>query len=174
MKRSVIIAGCAIALLVVLGTAAYIAPSVINGVGQGSGGLPGGPTTIRAIPAKELPPAQPDSRGVVLRRVDNSLYIGTNVAKWQRIRDNDAAPVRHEITFNGPVIEKEVVVTHDTVIYRDATSLDQSKAVDGKVQQVLAAGTLEDIRADAMLQVWGVSEGDRVVARVLVYSFLPA
>jgi hypothetical protein len=171
-RRLTLIIGSMV-LLIVFGSVIYLASQYINGRKQGAGTLFGGPTNVQVVSAKELPAAVPDSRGVVLRRADNSVFVGTNVRKWQRVRDNDAAPARYEIAFDGPALEQEVLITHNTIIYRNATPLDQPRVVDGGIQEVVEPGKLADIRPDAMLQVWGERKGDRVVARVVVYSYLP-
>ena len=170
-RLALIIGG--LVLLMVLGGVVYAAAQLLNGQRQAGGTWFGGPHNVQVVPAKELP-AAPDSRGVVLRREDNSVFIATNVKKWQRVRENDSAPTRYEIAFDGPALEQEVLITHNTLVYRNVTQLDRAKVTDGKIQEVVEPGTLDDIRGDALLQVWGERKGDRVVARVVVYSYLPA
>jgi hypothetical protein len=48
-----------------------------------------------------------------------------------------------------------------------------AQAVNGKIQQIVRPGALDDIRKDAFLRVWGESRGDRIVAEVVLYFYLP-
>ena len=65
---------------------------------------------------------------------------------------------------NGPKVE--VVVTGETIIYRDTT--DFSKG--GTVQETVGEGTLDDLNSESMLRVWGRKSGDRIIADILFYS----
>jgi hypothetical protein len=40
---------------------------------------------------------------------------------------------------------------------------------NGKLQQVVQPGSLDDISANSMVQAWGEKQGERLVARVLVF-----
>jgi hypothetical protein len=151
---------------------AFVLLRLAGGAGIVPGNLFGGPTSIRAAPAKELPPRDPEAQGVVLRRADNSLIIGVNFTKYQRNKNDDTGEVWHEIAFDGKPLEKEVVVTRDTIIYGDATDMN-AEVVNGKIQQIVRPGALDDIRKDAFLRVWGEVKGDRVIAKVLLYFYLP-
>jgi hypothetical protein len=168
MRKFGLIAG-----LITLGLGiVFVLVRLASGSGIVPGSLFGGPTSVRAIPAKELPPRDPDAQGVTLRRADNSLIIGTNFSKYQRNKNDDAGEVWHEIAFDGKPVEKEIVVTRDTIIYGDATDMN-AQAVNGKIQQIVRPGALDDIRKDAFLRVWGESRGDRIVAEVVLYFYLP-
>lgn len=151
---------------------AFVLLRLAGGAGLVSGSLFGGPTSIRALPAKELPPRDPEAQGVTLRRADNSVIIGTNFTKYQRNKNDDTGEVWHEIAFDGKPLEKEVVVTRDTIIYGDATDRN-AEAVNGKIQQVVRPSTLDDIRKDAFLRIWGEGKGDRIIAKVILYFYLP-
>jgi hypothetical protein len=41
---------------------------------------------------------------------------------------------------------------------------------DGKVQQQVAAGSLDEIGSNSFVSAWGERRGDRVIAKVLFYS----
>jgi hypothetical protein len=69
---------------------------------------------------------------------------------------------------DGPVVE--VVVTHDTLVYCDATRYVPEEAIDGKIQQVLEPGSLDEIGAHSIISAWGQERGDRVLADVLIYQ----
>jgi hypothetical protein len=129
-----------------------------------------GPNFVGLAKAPELPVANPDIVGIFERREDNSVYVGINILKFERIRECYDCPAHKNIAYNGPLVE--VVVTRDTVLYADITSFD-APVIDGKVQQALEPGTLDDIGPEALVQVWGEQQGDRLLARVLVYDYLP-
>ncbi len=152
---------------------AFVLMRLSSGAGIVSGSLFGGPSFVGVAPAKEVPPDPPSASGVMLRRADNSLMVATNVAKWNRVKDDDTGVVRHEIAFDGMPLEKEIVITRDTLVYRDMTDFNDP-VVDGKVRQRVKPGSLDDIRADALVQAWGEARGDRVIAQVVVYHYLPA
>lgn len=48
-----------------------------------------------------------------------------------------------------------------------------AEVVNGKIQQIVRPGTLDDIRKDAFLRVWGEGRGDRIIAKVILYFYLP-
>jgi len=129
-----------------------------------------GSTNISLVKAAELPVSDPDIVGIFERREDQSLYVGSHMVNFSISKECEDCPARKMITYNGPIVE--VVVTRNTLIYRDATSLGDP-VVDGKVQQVLAPGSLDDVGPEALVQAWGDRQGDRLVARVLVYNYLP-
>ncbi|HEY68805.1 MAG TPA: hypothetical protein G4N97_11115 [Thermoflexia bacterium] len=101
---------------------------------------------------KELPEEEPDVCGVVTRRDGNSLFLGKG-----------AEPVGPEAVYEEP--EVEVVVTHDTEIYRQTIEIDLGAYT---TERTLEPATLDDITNGTPVQVWGEKRGDRVVARVLV------
>lgn len=129
-----------------------------------------GPTNIGLVKAAELPVSDPDIVGIFERREDKSIYVGSNMVNFAIFKECEDCPARKVITYNGPIVE--VVVTRNTTIYYDATSLGDP-VVDGKVQQVLEPGSLDDIGSEALVRAWGDRQGDRLVARVLVYQYLP-
>ena len=79
---------------------------------------------------------------------------------------------------SGPTIE--VVINHDTMIYRDETEYDLKPTTAGqsdeqKIQQVVQLVDLDSLDKTVdnepnKLQVWGERRGDRVIAEVLVYD----
>jgi hypothetical protein len=114
-------------------------------------------------PAAELPDSPPDAAGLFMRREDNSFFIGTG-AITMIVENGEAAA-----STDGP--EVEVVVTHDTTVYRDETMLQHTGGPpSGKVQQVLEIGSLEEISDNSVISAWGEERGGRVLADVLVYS----
>jgi hypothetical protein len=73
---------------------------------------------------------------------------------------------------DGPEIE--VVITHNTMVYRDVTdfSLDGSMESGEReiIQAVQPVETADEIGENMELQVWGESSGDRVIATIVVYG----
>jgi len=61
-----------------------------------------------------------------------------------------------------------VVVTQDTVLYRDATTPDFDNP-SGVIQQKVAPGDLDELTSQSTLMVWGKKTGDRIVADVIFY-----
>jgi hypothetical protein len=67
-----------------------------------------------------------------------------------------------------------VVLTPDTLIYRDVTDLsippDQEGGEREIVQQVRQVDSADDVTGNLELEIWGERRGDRIVATVLVYG----
>jgi hypothetical protein len=180
-RRSLWLVLGAVALVAMLGGAAFIAgrllmPSPASQNGNGGAGLhiggPGGKSVnIHETKAKELPQTSPTISGIVVDRKDQILSVGTGNVKVSAMAKNEGQVPTVEASYTGPVVQ--VVITHDTKMYKDVTPLDpknlsqSSGTVD--VQQVLASGSLADIGKNTGVQVWGNQQGDRVVADVLVY-----
>ena len=187
MKRKVVIGGVAVVLIVVLAGAAFVAGRLLNGqgpsiVGDGGpnmvlkGGGPGGDAVsvkLSIEPAKELPQTQPETRGLFDHRSDSSIFIGTGQVQMMVNKKPDGT-VDMSSTHDGPLIE--VVVTHDTVVYRDVTMKDMNGLPPGqqsgevKKQQVVEPGSIDEIAQYSSVTVWGERRGDRVVAKTLVYT----
>ncbi len=165
-KRSVSLIGGLALLVIVLAAAAYVGGRLLNrgparaAAGQammarGEGGVT---RSFVLVPAKELPQNTPDVRGVLVRRQDKSLFVGTG----RLTRMSREVPT----TYDGPVLE--VVVTHDTQIFCDETAIAAPDLQADKIQQVVKPCSLDDITPNTAIQVWGEKTGDRTVARVLV------
>ncbi|MBI3942843.1 MAG: hypothetical protein HY326_07505 [Chloroflexi bacterium] len=119
--------------------------------------------------AKELPNTPSDVSGVLTRREDNSLFLGTGKIMMAFSKGNDGNAQPMKPSFDGPVVE--VVLTRDTQIYRDVTGIPApGSAASGKVQQVVEPGSKEDIGENTVVHVWGEKRGDRTVAQILVYT----
>lgn len=122
-----------------------------------------GPNTdIGLLPPTQVPSTHPDLEGPFQRREDNSLFIaraGTN---------GPSGPVG---VAGGPTIE--VVITHDTVIYADVTSLPSpGDLIEGGMLRLQAkqVDTIEEIGDGTILMVWGEWQGDRLIATVIYYD----
>ena len=180
-RRTLAIVIGAIALVVVLGGTAFIAGRLISPPasaqnGNGGPGLsvggPGGQNrvSIDVITSKELPSTPPTVVGIVTDRQDQILSVGTGNVQISALSKGPGLQPTVQANYNGPVVQ--VVITHDTKIYRDVTEVDPQTAAKngGNVQQVLAPGSLDDIGKNVGVQVWGIKQGDRVTANIIVYQ----
>jgi hypothetical protein len=123
--------------------------------------------------APELPQMAPDVSGPMVRRQDNSVFLGTGRIQFEVSRGAPAGQ-QVQIHYDGPV--SEVVITRATKVYRDATQVNPSAqdvergGMGEPVQEVLRPGSLDDLTTTSMVYVWGEKHGDRLVATALVYS----
>ncbi|RPI32109.1 MAG: hypothetical protein EHM70_09780 [Chloroflexota bacterium] len=132
---------------------------------------------IKMERAEELPETEPDANGVFVSREDNSVFIGTGNMGMAVIGASGSGVIVDdtgegstedipEMSYDGPVVE--VVVTQDTVLYRDATTPDFDNP-SGVIQQKVAPGDLDELTSQSTLMVWGKKTGDRIVADVIFY-----
>jgi len=172
MKRAGLIGLGAFALGLIVAGAAFIGGRYLNAPDAANGSIFGS-DSIRPVKAKELPPAEPDAVGLVVKREDNTLSIGTHVVKFHTVRDASGQIINREAGYDGPLVE--VVITHDTQIYRDVTLIGRGQPIEtGMIQQMVQVATLDDIDQQTLLQVWGIRQGDRLVARTLLIMTLPS
>ena len=69
----------------------------------------------------------------------------------------------------GPKVE--VIITNETMVYRDTTQLRESPSdEDVTIQQTVQESTLDDLNSQSEVTVWGRKSGDRIIAEVLLYS----
>jgi hypothetical protein len=177
-KRTSLIIGGVVALIVLLGGAAFVGGRLLNNQPaqpNGNGGLmvKGGPGGGQAVSleiesAKELPEAKPEAMGIFAERTDNSIFV--TIGNKFMVQVDKNGTVNTQTDGNGDKLE--VVVTGDTKIYKDVTeaSLEGPPPANGKVQQKVAAGSLDDIGSNSFVSAWGEKRGDRVIATVLMYS----
>ncbi len=166
--RHRVLIGAATLLAILIG-AAFVGGQLLGRKDPG-GDFPGAPQFIGRARAPELPAAPANAIGIFSERIDYRVFIGTNVTKFERRRECDTCPVQRNIAFDGPIIE--VVITHDTRLYRNVTDFNTAP-VDGKIQEVVKPGIIDELGDKALVEVWGIREGDRLVARTLLYSYLP-
>ena len=166
-KRLYISLGIAILVIVI---AAFVAGRMINGrVGNvGFGGPNAGRVSISLndiTPAPELPSTKADVTGSFVERKDNTIFLqavsfGTGVGGVLEESPMD----------ENSGIRVEIVITGETLIYRDVTQFPAP--VNGEihnVQQAAEEGTLDDLNSQTFVSVWGRRSGDRVIADVLFY-----
>jgi hypothetical protein len=166
-KKLYIISGLAVLLI---GIAAFITGRMLNGnVGTvGLGGPNNGQVSIsmnEITPAPELPATPADVTGSFVERKDNTLVVqavtfGTGVG---------GAAADSPVDENSGV-RVEVVITGETLIYKDVTEFPAP--VNGEVhnvQQAAEESALDDLNTQCFLSVWGRRSGDRIIADVLFY-----
>lgn len=177
MKRKtwpVVIGGAA--LIVMLAGAAFIGGQLLTGAGSNGGLVPGSAPMangkpqmrIEVEPAKELPIAAPDVIGPFVQRKDNSLFVAIG-SKFMVLTNKDGS-VSTEGMDSGQRVE--VVVTSDTTLYADVTEQNMPRVppADGKMQQVVEPGSIDHMGTNSIVSAWGERRGDRLTARVLVYT----
>ena len=178
-KRKGLIIGGVIVLVILLAGAAFVGGQLLNQQQtNGSNGVtvsngPGGQQTVRAImqlePAKELPATAPDVRGLFASHKDNSIFV-TQGDHFMTTVNKDGSV---SIQTDGNSQQIEIVVTTDTTIYKDVTQPPDVKTAsssNGKMQQQVTPGSLDEIGTNSFLSAWGDRRGDRLIAKVLVYS----
>jgi hypothetical protein len=185
MKKLSLIIGGAILLVILLAGAAFVGAKLLTGGRlqsgpgggtvflSGNGGGHSGPTDFspKIKPAAQLPQTPPDANGIFDHRQDASIFVGTGKVQVQ-VQAGPNGSVASSSTHDGPTVE--VVVTTKTEVYRD-TTMDQfnGKALPNgspTIQQVLQAGSLDELGQDSMITVWGQKTGNRIIADVLVYT----
>jgi hypothetical protein len=168
-----------IGLIVILAAAAFMAvryfvqprATALNGP-QGNvisvEGPGGGAQTfaLDIVPAKEVPARQPDEAGMFVERKDNSVFIGTGEVTVMAKAEPGQEP-QIDSNFTGPKVE--VVISSDTVVYKDTTELDPENP-GAQVQQTVELSTIDEITEQSSITVWGRKAGDRMIADIIVFS----
>jgi hypothetical protein len=174
-----------IGLIILLGLTAFIAMRYLTQRDAFGGGpmrfgesgpalsISGGPGgggertfSLDITPAEELPKTEPESRGLFVERKDNSIFIGTGDIKVMISDGGGDAEPAVDADYSGDKVE--VVISNDTVIYRDATELDPENP-GATVQQVVELSTIDDLTPQSSISVWGRKAGDRIIADVIVF-----
>jgi hypothetical protein len=178
MKRSILIAGSALALVLLLAGGAFVAGRLLSAgsetdddgptlkIANGSGQV----TNAQWIQAEEYPDSEPDVAGAFARRQDNSLFVNETEDGFVLTRNDEG--VFSVANATGQI--HEVVVTGETAVYVDVTNDNIDEAVsDGKLYQKLRAGSIEEIGDLSYVRAWGEMRGDRLVASALIYTRPP-
>ena len=174
-KRPRVIVG-ALVLVVMFAGAAFVGGRLLNSTVSAGGLVPSGVAGgkqamhLEVIPASELPTSSPDVVGPFTERKDNSLFVATG-SKFMILTNKDGS-VRTDGMDSGQRLE--VAVTTDTTLYKDVTGAKFAKnsppPADGRIQQEVVSGSLDEIGANSIVSAWGEQNGDRVVARVVIYT----
>ncbi len=170
MKRTVMIAGAVVVLVALPAGAAFVGGQLLTGQGLAGQASPLGHNSTQNIPAKQLPQTPPDADGVFDHRKDNSVFVGTGQVR-KAPQTDQSGNVSLSLTHEGPIVE--VVVTAQTLIYRDVTMEQfngQRPSDTTTVQQVVEPGRLDEIGENCPMSAWGRKTGDRIIAEVLVYA----
>ncbi len=117
-------------------------------------------------PAEELPTTEPEERGLFVERKDNSIFIGTGQVTVG-VKDVQGEEPEVDTDFSGPKVE--VVISADTVVYKDTTELDPEDP-GTEVQQTVEVSTIDEITEQSSITVWGRKAGDRIIADVILFS----
>ncbi len=166
MKKTILFGFGGALLLALLAGAAFMGMRLVNArassVGPvslllGGNSKPGDKKvglSIQLTPAAELPQSSPDFVGEVSSIQDNSISV-----------------VQQAKSGDGPTIE--VVVTKETVIYRDTTTGNNPKPPASAtsnigMQQTVELADISQIAQGIMVQVWGPKRGDRLIADVIL------
>ena len=118
------------------------------------------------ISAPELPTARPEVSGLYVEMKDNTMVVqivsldgGIGGIVGDSSVDINSAP------------QVDVILTGKTIIYRDITPANEISAGNSAtVNQTVEESTLDHLSPPAMISVWGNQSGDRIVARILLYS----
>jgi hypothetical protein len=164
MKRWLYVLGAVLLLVMLAAIVFKTTRSLLNSAKQMS--LAGQNHTPPVIKATELPQGDPDVVGLLVRRQDNSLFIGTGQIIFDRKRDPKTSSQSFSSAFAGPVVE--ILVTHATQIYYDVTPLPESDNPTSQIQQVVLAGNLDRLLEPAVMSVWGSKSSGRWLARTIL------
>lgn len=174
--------------ILLVAAAAFVGGRLLNGQAGSLGFLPMGDgqmmtsVSFNMIPAPELPTTDPTLVGDFSERKDNTIFVksfdfeGGDVAGGVMVvsagPSDGASSSEAPVTSENPAPKTEVVITSDTKIYRDATdfNIDGSTSETQSIQQVVEAGSLDDLKSGSMVMVWGRKSGDRIIADVISYS----
>jgi len=166
-KKQILVIGI---LVLIVGAAAFIGARMLNGEVNPLG-LFGrnGKTQTEILPAEKLPKTPPAAEGLFVERQDNRILVQTNQQPVTgAVGEASSSPAD---PGGGP--EVEVVITTQTIIYRDTTQVnpDQPSATGRPaVQQPVGEGTLDDLNSEVPVIVWGRRNGERIIAEVLLYG----
>jgi hypothetical protein len=177
-KRTRSIVGGVVALIVLLAGAAFVGgqllnqqakpqgaggPLVMRSGGSGEGGAAMSEVPVEFESAKELPAAPPEVVGLFAERKDNSLFVTVGDGTFSGSVDENGA-MNTQVGGNSQKLE--VVVTNDTLLYKDVTEV----MANGNIQQKVAPGSLDELGQNSFVTAWGERRGDRLIAKVLLYS----
>jgi hypothetical protein len=167
-------------LILLVGGAAFVAGKMLNnkvnplglfGFGDSGGVME---VSIDLVPAAELPTTEPQIIGLFVERKDKTIVIQSTSLKTggQGVavhvgEEGDISPSAN-MNYGAKV---EVLITNDTIIYRDTTPPGKSPSGEKvTVQQTVEESTLDDLNSQSEVIVWGRQSGDRMIAEVLVYN----
>ena len=174
-------------VVIVVGAAAFVAGRLLNqGVGPMGLGMPLGnggdvmSVSVQIEPAPELPKAQPGVIGQFVERNDNTIIVSSmpmkaggggvvvSVNKSDGDENGGEEVAGSPMNNDGPKVE--VVVTNETIIYKDTTEPPSPSGGNQTIQQTVSEGTLDDLNSQSFVTVWGRKSGDRIIADIVFIS----
>lgn len=173
------------AAFVVLGGAAYLTGQLMNGSGVRSQNGPmifnnsedGGKSMAVVVKFDDewpevIPAVKADVGGVFVRRQDNLLTLGTGNVTTTDMGE-EVGRVPKGLDYDGP--EKDVLITPQTQIYRNATFDDLENGFtenNETIKHKVEDGSIDEITENSSVMVWGRKSGDRYVADVILYTVM--
>ena len=119
-------------------------------------------TSNNVTPAPELPAISPEVVGLYVEMNDNTMIVqvvsmdtGIGSVVSDSSVDVNSAP------------KVEIIITSKTTIYHEITQLS---GLSASIRQTVEESTLDNLNPPTMITVWGNRSGDRIVARILLYS----
>ena len=164
-KKVVLILGI---LVFVVGAAAFTGGRLLTGrLDPVALGAPfQGDFRSMIVPAMELPTTLPELTGPFVERQDNMIIVETKSLQTDGMVSSSSSNTKSQ---SGPLVE--VVVTGETLIYRETTNPSEPLSAENQtVHQTAEQATLDDLDSRSMVMVWGRKSGDRVIADVLMFS----
>ena len=119
--------------------------------------LASGAVMIDLERAVELPDGPPTLWGMADHLEGGCVFV-TQLPSLDQI-------MAQEFVELGPTYE--VLVTNQTIVYKDVTS---GPAVNGVLQEKVTIGDTDEIERGNLIKVWGEKRGDRIVAEILKYD----
>ncbi len=155
----VVVTAAVTALVIVIGGALVSGVLATSGRGGLFGREPGERPQFQIVPSAELPSAEPNVRGVVKEQAGHTITI---------IERGGFGPTAEQGT-NAPQVE--VAVAGDTVFYHDVTRTRlNGGAPSGAIQQQLEAGSIDGLKANSRITVWGDANSQPLAAKIVVYT----
>lgn len=156
-------------ILILVGVAAFVAGRMLNSRIDPLSllGIRGSGDVINVIPAEELPTTRPEVIGEFVERNDKTIIL--QLIPMKIGTGGMIAPPPAVVSGTNQV---EVIITNETIIYQDTTSdlNGPPPGADHSIQQTLEESTLDKLNTQSVVTIWGTQSGDRIIAKVLVYS----
>ena len=132
--------------------------------------------SIEILAAQGLPEIPFELVGDVSSQDGNSLFVQTKqLNKTLGIIAEKGVDGDSSIGYTSP--PTEVVITHETELFRDATwdpffsgEANKEEFLGGQIQQEILPGSPDELGSGSSITVWGERNGDRVVAEYILYS----
>lgn len=113
--------------------------------------------------APQMPASPPETTGLFLNRIDDTLRVGTGSISAMISSEPGALP---EFNYDGVAVD--VLVTNQTKLYEDVTEFTMGQTT--VQQELIQLENLDNLQENTLIQVWGQRDGDRIVAEVIVIS----